>query len=277
MRFGELLKPDGSLNPLTSVCGQIKGTRKASDGKEAPIGGPGAPLIAWQQDVFIARGGGLECYRPDFTFHGFRFMEITGLPPGHRVTSPMVIEAGHWEARGMIHCAADSPPPTEANRATSLATAKGMISGKELSVPAGSLGEIKRAAAGKFLVYLEPSKEPGDQDPIAPPKDSPATISVDDASIPEVVIKPGSTVTCHLRVVRNNFPGRIQLEIENLPHGIIVDNIGLNGVLIPENETKRTIFLSAEPWVGDQTRLFHAVAKGEGDPASLPIRIRVKK
>ena len=80
LRYGELLNPDGTLNPLTSVCGQIKGTRKDGDGKETSIGGPGAPPIAWQQDVFIARGGGLEHYRPDFTFHGFRFMEIAGLP-----------------------------------------------------------------------------------------------------------------------------------------------------------------------------------------------------
>ena len=79
-RFGELLNPDGTLNPLTSVCGQIKGTRKQPDGSEISIGGPGAPPIAWQQDVFIARGGGAECYRPDFTYHGFRFMEVTGLP-----------------------------------------------------------------------------------------------------------------------------------------------------------------------------------------------------
>ncbi|MCU0782295.1 MAG: family 78 glycoside hydrolase catalytic domain, partial [Akkermansiaceae bacterium] len=80
LRFGELLNADGTLNPLTSVCGQIKGMRKGKDGAETPIGGPGAPPIAWQQDVFIAAGGGKETYRPDFTFHAFRFMEITGLP-----------------------------------------------------------------------------------------------------------------------------------------------------------------------------------------------------
>ena len=79
-RFGELLTTNGTLNPLTSVCGQIKRTRKDPDGSEISVGGPGAPAIAWQQNVFIARGGGLEKYRPDFTFHGFRFMEITGLP-----------------------------------------------------------------------------------------------------------------------------------------------------------------------------------------------------
>lgn len=79
LRYGELLHPDGTLNPLTAVCGQIKKSRKLPDGSIVSIGGPGAPEIAWQQDVYIARGGGAESYRPDFTYHGFRYMEITGL------------------------------------------------------------------------------------------------------------------------------------------------------------------------------------------------------
>lgn len=78
LRYGEILHPDGTLNPMTSVCGQIKGMRKDKQGVESPIGGPGAPAIAWQQDVYTARGG-KETYRPDFTFHAFRYMEITGL------------------------------------------------------------------------------------------------------------------------------------------------------------------------------------------------------
>jgi len=80
LRYGEILHPDGTLNPMTSVCGQIKGMRKNDKGEEKPIGGPGAPLIAWQQDFYTARGGDGETYRPDFTFHAFRYMEITGLP-----------------------------------------------------------------------------------------------------------------------------------------------------------------------------------------------------
>ena len=75
-RFGELLHADGTLNVMTSVAGQIKGKKKDSD---ESVGGPGAPDIAWQQDVYIAAGGG-ETYRPDFTFHAFRYMEVTGLP-----------------------------------------------------------------------------------------------------------------------------------------------------------------------------------------------------
>jgi len=71
MRYGELLYPDGMLNPMTSVCGQIKR-------KEPPANG--SPAVAWQGDTYIARGGGPETYTPRFTFHAFRYVEITGLP-----------------------------------------------------------------------------------------------------------------------------------------------------------------------------------------------------
>jgi alpha-L-rhamnosidase len=71
MRYGELLYDDGTLNPMTSVCGQIKRKKPPADG---------SPPIAWQCDTYIARGGGTETYRPRFTFHAFRYVEITGLP-----------------------------------------------------------------------------------------------------------------------------------------------------------------------------------------------------
>ncbi len=80
LRYGELLNADGTLNPLTAVAGQIKGTRKAKDGTMERIGGPGSPEIAWQADTYIAAGRGPESYTPRFTFHGFRYVEVTGYP-----------------------------------------------------------------------------------------------------------------------------------------------------------------------------------------------------
>ncbi|TWU45436.1 Bacterial alpha-L-rhamnosidase [Novipirellula aureliae] len=72
LRYGELLHADGTLNPMTSVCGQIKGKR--NDALESP------PGVAWQNDVYFARGGGPETYTPRFTFHAFRYIEISGCP-----------------------------------------------------------------------------------------------------------------------------------------------------------------------------------------------------
>ena len=80
LRYGELLNKDGTLNPMTSVAGQIKSKRKNANGQETSVGGPGAPSIAWQCDTFIAKGGGTESYTPRFTFHAFRYVEVTGLP-----------------------------------------------------------------------------------------------------------------------------------------------------------------------------------------------------
>ncbi len=78
LRYGELLHQDGTLNPMTSVAGQVKGTHKTADGKTESIGGPGAPPVAWQSDTYIASGKGIETYIPRFTFHGFRYVEMTG-------------------------------------------------------------------------------------------------------------------------------------------------------------------------------------------------------
>lgn len=80
LRYGELLNKDGTLNPMTSVAGQIKGTHRTANGQTESIGGPGAPPVAWQSDTYIASGVGQETYVPRFTFHGFRYVEVTGYP-----------------------------------------------------------------------------------------------------------------------------------------------------------------------------------------------------
>jgi len=90
LRYGELLHKDGTLNPMTSVCGQIKGKRKSKDGQTISVGGPGAPEIAWQTDTYIAKGGGPEIYTQRFTFHAFRYVEMVGYP---ETPTPDILQA----------------------------------------------------------------------------------------------------------------------------------------------------------------------------------------
>lgn len=73
IRYGEDLFKDGRLNYLTSVAGQIKEIWHSN-------GGPGSPKTAWQRDQYILKGEGTETWSPRFTFHGFRYLEITGWP-----------------------------------------------------------------------------------------------------------------------------------------------------------------------------------------------------
>jgi alpha-L-rhamnosidase len=75
-RFGERIYGDGSLNPMTTVCVQIK-----SEG----TGGPGSPDIAWQTDVYIVGSEDETWYQPEFTFHTYRYMEIKGAGTSPRI------------------------------------------------------------------------------------------------------------------------------------------------------------------------------------------------
>jgi alpha-L-rhamnosidase len=54
LRFAEMLEPDGSL-----YVDNLRGAR--------------------QLDTYVMRGGGPEVFEPRFTFHGFRYVEVTGL------------------------------------------------------------------------------------------------------------------------------------------------------------------------------------------------------
>ena len=73
LRYGELLFDDGRVNGLTTVACQIKEMWNLN-------GGPGAPPTAWQEDSYRLAGGGEEVFQPHFTFHGFRYVEVTGYP-----------------------------------------------------------------------------------------------------------------------------------------------------------------------------------------------------
>jgi alpha-L-rhamnosidase len=87
MRYGEALWPDGTLNVLTSTFGQVKDwgavTRRdwaAVDSGAFWSDGAHRPKTAWQGDTYVLRGGGVESYRPRFTWHGFRYVEVRGYP-----------------------------------------------------------------------------------------------------------------------------------------------------------------------------------------------------
>ncbi|MBI4580657.1 MAG: glycoside hydrolase family 78 protein [Planctomycetes bacterium] len=63
LRHAEVLDPDGKIY--------------RDNLRMKPLGGQ---LGARQENQFILRGKGLEIYEPHFTYHGFRFVEVTGLP-----------------------------------------------------------------------------------------------------------------------------------------------------------------------------------------------------
>ncbi len=66
---------------------------------------------------------------------------------------------------------------------------------------------------------------------------------------PVVSLEPGGRAWVSISIKRERgFKGRIPFDIRNLPHGVIVRDVGLNGVMITEDETTQRFELSAEAW-----------------------------
>jgi hypothetical protein len=229
------------------------------------------------KDLTISAGSGkpftVKAERTD-NFMGPIRVDIAGLPPGLTVTSPLVIQEGLYEATGVINAAADAAPSPEQIGEIKI-TATADVCGKERTKEVNRFATLKIGEKPKVLVYLEPlavTQAGHGEAPNTSPSSTPGP-----GSVPAIAIAPGGTITAKLRVERNGFDDRIAFDVANLPHGVIVDDIGLSGVLIPEKQTERTIFLRAEPWVPDQTRTFFATAQVDGNQCSLPLVIEIKK
>ncbi len=73
LRGGEDIHADGTLNFLTVITGQLKAMWNLN-------GGPGAPDNPMMVNTYILKGDGDEIFTPEFTFSGFRYLEVTGFP-----------------------------------------------------------------------------------------------------------------------------------------------------------------------------------------------------
>jgi len=80
-----------------------------------------------------------------------------------------------------------------------------------------------------------------------------------------ITVQPGGETRLSVRIERrNNFQGRVPIDVAGLPHGVRVLDIGLNGILITPNQTERTISIYCEPWVQPMEHPFVVFARREG-------------
>jgi len=192
----------------------------------------------------------VECERYD-GFDGAIQVGVEGLPPGFTATQT-VIEDGQTSASLLISATADvsTPAPPSAIRFVGRA----IIGGKEIS------RTVEPDNGVRLLTVL-------------PPPD--ARVACDRT---EVTIHPGEEVSLEVRLDRmGKFGGRVPVEIKNLPFGVQVQNIGLNGILVTEQDSTRTVAIRCESWVKPQTRPFYVVANIEGGvpSAGIPVLLRV--
>lgn len=206
-------------------------------------------------------------------FDGDILVEVSGLPPGYHASTPLVVQSGQSKAFGTITADADAPAPTAENAKLAKLTATATINGNDVVKDGVSLGELKLAEKPKVLVRVRPSDE-------SPQPAAAAVVGADDGIV-DLFIQPGETISAIVKVERNGFDAEIPFGGEdsgrNLPHGVFVDNIGLNGMTLLAGESERRFFITAAKWVPETTRLFHLKANVEGNQTSLPVMLHVRK
>jgi hypothetical protein len=153
-------------------------------------------------------------------FDGPINVRIEDLPPGLSATAG-VIAPGQVSTTLLLSAAAK----------TSIASA----------VPLKVAGVAR--AAGRELAHIANPDDRLQLIAVAPRPDIEMT-----AETKQVVLEPGGRAEVSVSIKRHNeFGGRVPVEVRNLPPGVLVTDVGLNGVLINENEDRRTFTLQALP------------------------------
>ncbi len=210
----------------------------------------------------IPRGSGREfrvtANRVD-GFDGDIRVDVEGLPQGFEASSPVVIQAGQLAAYGVIYASENATPPGE-DIAAPMLKASANVNGRELT---------KEVTFSKKLKLGDPPKVK-------------ATVMQDGKIADQLVIAPGQTISAVVVLERNkDFNDQVHFGNQdagrNLPHGVYVDNIGLNGLLVTRGNSQREFFITAVDHVPETSRLFHLKARVDGDLATRPVLLHVRR
>ena len=199
-------------------------------------------------------------------FEGPIRMDLDRLPAGFTASTPVEIEAGQIRAVAVLYAGVGAADPQDAADRAVRVSATAEIQGREVRRELGDLGNVQLDAAPKLTVEILPGPDR-------------SVVRQESGRPLELLIRPGQTITARVRADRRDFKSRIELGGEdsgrNLPHGVYVDNIGLNGLLIVEDQTEREFFITAARKARPGTRLFHLRANGDGGQCSQPVLLRI--
>lgn len=196
------------------------------------------------RDATVRKGGSVKLtFKADRKddFEGEIQIGLSNLPTGYSMPEVLTIEQGHTSAETVLSAAPDAEPVDAESWKQVQISATADVLGEEVVHQVSDLGHIK----------------------LTDPPQAVLRLLMPDGSSSGLHLKPGGRVQALLRADRvAGFDGELKCEVHNLPHGVIVDNIGLNGVMIRAGESERMIFISAAGWVQPMSRPIFASATG---------------
>jgi hypothetical protein len=219
---------------------------------------PDYQLAADPDNPNIPRGGSVPIEVRADRLQGYEGpiqIEVKGLP--HGITAaPATIAAGQDSTQLILLAAGDAAE----------------------DAPAAPFEILGRASVdGREIMHKANADSPPLQVvSVIPPPDVKVT-----AEPSLIALSPGQEMKVALHVTRQNgFKGRVPCFVANLPPGVRVVNVGLNGVLVTETQTTRTFTLRAEDWAQPIEQPIYVVGQVESNAStfhpSAPLELRIE-
>lgn len=223
--------------------------------------------LRWK-DLKVAPGSGAEIGFTATRLDGFDgpiAVAIEGLPPSLTASQPIEIEAGQDRAYATLRASGDFAGLSEEEASRVRVRARAKIGERVVEKELGPVSQVTATTNSQIRVRLLPDGESG---------------RVGEDGVVELTMSPGETITALVEVERNGFEGEVTFGKEdagrNLPHGVFVDNIGLNGLMIPVGENQQRLFLTAAKITAPTVREFHLRTEVDGGHTTPRVRLRVR-
>jgi len=196
-------------------------------------------------------------------------IEITArnLPPGFTLSDPVIIQPEQRQAFAALIAAPDAATPSPEAIAAIRFVARGESEsgGQPIEHEIGGLKtlEVLQNPGIRVVIRTDDQRTAGSNEHTS-----------------ELTVTPGTTLKAWLKVERVDHKGLVEFGKEdsgrNLPHGVFVDNIGLNGLMLLDGQTEREVFITTAPWVPEQSRPFYLKSSVGGGITTLPVMLHVR-
>ncbi len=229
-----------------------------------------------QPDFTVAQGGEEISIHPgtgrELSFTTTRLDGYTGpieifaenLPAGFSLSDPVLIQDEQRQAFAILIAAPDVAQPADDAVSQIRFKARATIGGHEVVHEIGGLKSIKLQEKPKVLVKIL--------------SDELHTAGTDQHSA-ELTVWAGETVRAFLKVERQEHNGLVEFGKEdsgrNMPHGVFVDNIGLNGLMLLDGQNEREFFITTAKWVPESSRPFYLKSSVDGI-TSMPVMLHIR-
>ena len=186
------------------------------------------------------------------------------LPAGFSFSGPIEIQNEQLQAFGTLIADKDAVAPADDAVKLIRFTAKAEIAGREVAHEAGGVKTMTLGEAPTVVVHILSAEHQAAGAP---------------EQTPELTVWAGETVRAFIKVKRSEHDGLVEFGKEdsgrNMPHGVFVDNIGLNGLMLLNGQNEREFFITTADWVPETSRLFHLKTNVDGI-TSIPVMLHVR-